>query len=299
MSRFIIIIQVLLLTHLSFAQSNFEYRFGRDINRKDYRKYLKLQLIDKDEQILAYWGINTDESNSYGFFQLEDFTLLTSKRLINYEQVGSDIKREEAFFDDIITIRTSKEGTYLDVWLLDSVRYDPKYQENHLRFDVMFVHGVYQRNQNGSKFFDLVNEQWKGSKAYERNVAIYNDFFDEKGNYIMRHSDSLRYKAIYDLKNDLERLGKNIALEYGNLYNFKDDKIFEIDYDVFTGQFRILTLEIENSKAKAENMDMVLFYKGFIEGKLVFPCEFEGVIFLGKSELVSNDPKEIIRFIQE
>lgn len=292
------ILTLLLLTSLlAFPQSENTYKFEDRITKDDKEKFQDLDLIDKDEQVIAYYGIDTEQSNEAGFMRLEWFTLLTDKRIINYNQVGSRITNEQAFFNDILTIRTSDESNYLDIWMLDSIQYNPKYAENHLHFSSVFISGVYQKNSDGTKFFNLLSEQWKQSENFERYRTIYDEFFNENGQYIPRYSDSLRYNMTMELQSKFDSISISNTFEYGNLYHFKNDLIYEFKYDVNEELFDVLKLKIDNSQKSANNMDMVLFYKAEIEDQKTLPQEFRGVKFLDKTELSLKTIDEVLEFI--
>ncbi|WP_420580442.1 hypothetical protein [Reichenbachiella sp.] len=285
-----------LSTHLFAQMNNAEYRFKKNIDKKVVKSYVSKGIIEKGEIVLAYWRINTDKYS--GSLAIEKATILTSDRIVDYSVVGESIINKTVSLNDVISIELNDSKSSIYISLNEGVEFNEKFNERRLSKNGAIFTSVMSDPNKGIEFYDLLKRQWNLSPNYVNNQKIYNEFFDEQGEYILRPSDLYFLKKMDEFKAQLDSTSLNVFRYSAFIYYFKQKNIFELAFDRDTDSYSLLRLKVsESQKDGKNNTNLFLNYKYVIKDKYELPYNARGVDYLEAEEMTTDKIEDIIKFL--
>ena len=299
MNKLIFSISLCFLSAHLFAQmTNSEYRFEKNIDKKVIKSYVSKGIIEKDEIVIAYWRINTDEYS--GPLAIEMATILTADRIVDYSVVGENIRKKTVSLSDIISIELNDSKSSINISINEGVTFNEKFNERRLSKNGALFTSVMSDPNKGIEFYDLLKRQWSLSPNYVNNQNIYNEFFDEQGEYILRPSDLYFLKKMEEFKTQLDSASLNVFRYSAFIYYFKQKDIFELGFDRDTDSYSLLRLKVsEPQKDEKNNTNLFLNYKYVIKDKYELPYNARGVEYLEAEEITTDKIEDLIKFLNE
>lgn len=154
------------------------------ITNRTTERLKELRLINKNDTLLGVCYHISDEPDN----QVEDYTFFTSTKLVRYFGWGNRKPEiSEAQFNKTLSISRKLDSVYsrveINVETLYKILYDSVKQENFaLKDDIYFYINYGEQRMNQERFYELLIDTWKKSKAYPKMIEVKNRYFDSERN---------------------------------------------------------------------------------------------------------------------